>query len=175
MKAGLLVALVVTLASAVACGDEEVVFTPTPATTPAPEVTPTPPQNATATPEPAATQAPAPTPTLGPPEVSQPMRILGQGSLRLEIAPGQRQFIQPLQLAQAFGSPPPCAGFAFVFRWRVDGGASVRFEGELRGARVEIAEGPEGNATAGCIVIEAINDGDVPITGDMRYYVASFQ
>jgi hypothetical protein len=116
---------------------------------------------------------PRPTPTLLPPEISPALRIIGEGTLLLDVAPGQRQFIEPLTLAQAFGTPPDCASLAFLFRWRVDGKDQLRFEGQLRGSVVAIEQGNAGTASVGCMVVEAVNDGDDRVTGDVRYYVAS--
>jgi hypothetical protein len=116
---------------------------------------------------------PDPTPTLLPPELSPALRVIGEGTLELNVAPGRRQLIDPLRLAAAFGTPPDCASLAFLFRWRVDGGAELRFEGQLRGSVVAIEQGNSGSASVGCIVVEAVNDGDKPVTGDLRYYVAA--
>ena len=115
---------------------------------------------------------PRPTPTLLPPEISPALRVLGEGSLQLEISPGERQLIEPLKLAQAFGTPPDCASLAFLFRWRMNGDDEVRFEGQLRGSVVAIEQGNNGSASVGCMVVEAVNDGHETIHGDLRYYVA---
>ncbi len=115
---------------------------------------------------------PRPTPTLMPPEISPALRILGEGSLVLDVPPGQRQFIEPLKLAATFGTSPDCATLAFLFRWRVNGKGELRFEGQLQGSVVAIEQGNSGSASVGCIVVEAVNDGARPITGDLRYYVA---
>lgn len=115
---------------------------------------------------------PRPTPTLLPPEISPVLRILGEGSLQLEIQPGGRRRIEPLKLAQTFGTPPDCASLVFLFRWRMNGDDEVRFEGQLRGSIVAIEHGNNGSASVGCMVVEAVNDGDETIHGDLRYYVA---
>ena len=114
-----------------------------------------------------------PTPTLLPPEISPALRVIGEGSLDLDVAPGGRQFIEPLKLAQAFGTPPDCASLAFLFRWRVHGNGELRFEGQLRGSVVAVEQGNTGTASVGCMVVEAVNDSSKPITGDLRYYIAS--
>lgn len=116
---------------------------------------------------------PRPTPTLLPPEISPALRVIGEGSLHLDVAPGGRQFIEPLKLAQAFGTPPDCASLAFLFRWRVHGNGELRFEGKLQGSVVAVEQGNTGSASVGCMVVEAVNDSSKPITGDLRYYVAA--
>ena len=116
---------------------------------------------------------PRPTPTLLPPEVSPALRILGEGSLRLEIAPGARQLVEPLKLAKAFGTPPDCASLVFLFRWRMDGAQEVRLESQFRGSVVAIEQGNSGSASVGCMVVEAVNDGKQTIHGDLRYFVAA--
>lgn len=116
---------------------------------------------------------PRPTPTLLPPELSPALRVIGEGTVALDVAPGQRQFIEPLKLAATFGTPPDCASLAFLFRWRVNGRDELRFEGKLQGSVVAIEQGNTGSASVGCMVIEAVNDGDKPVTGDLRYYVAA--
>jgi hypothetical protein len=116
---------------------------------------------------------PRPTPTLLPPEISPALRVLGEGTLALDVAPGQRQLIEPLKIAQALGTPPDCAGLAFLFRWRVNGNAELRFEGQLQGSVVAIEQGNTGSASVGCMVIEAVNDSNRQVTGDLRYYVAA--
>jgi hypothetical protein len=118
-------------------------------------------------------ESPRPTPTLLPPEISPALRVIGEGSLDLDVAPGGRQFIEPLTLAQAFGPPPDCASLAFLFRWRVHGNGELRFEGRLRGSVVAVEQGNTGSASVGCMVVEAVNDSSKQITGDLRYYVAS--
>ena len=93
--------------------------------------------------------------------------------MALDVEPGQRQSIEPLKLAAALGTPPDCASLAFLFRWRVDGKSEIRFEGHLQGTTVAVGQGNTGLASVGCMVIEAVNDGDKPISGDVRYYVAA--
>lgn len=114
---------------------------------------------------------PRATPTLVPPEISPALRILGEGTLTLDIAAGERQLIEPLRIAEAFGTPPDCARFGFLFRWRMYGDAEVRFEAQLRGATLQIEQGNAGSASVGCMVVEAVNDGARRIQGDVRYYV----
>jgi hypothetical protein len=116
---------------------------------------------------------PRPTPTLLPPEISPALRVIGEGSLDLDVAPGGRQFIEPLKLAEAFGTPPDCASLAFLFRWRVHGNGELRFEGQLRGSVVAVEQGNTGSASVGCMVVEAVNDSSKPIKGDVRYYIAA--
>ena len=139
------------------------------------EVSPEPTETATVEVEPTDTPPPTPPPTLEAPPLPQGVQSLGDGSVALEIAPGERQFVAPLELAEAFGQPPACAGFAFVFSWRMEEDASVRFEGQLRGATIQIAEGVEGTFTSDCVVLEAVNDGSETIRGTLRYVVGEFQ
>jgi hypothetical protein len=117
-------------------------------------------------------ESPKPTPTLIPPAVDPRLRVLGDGSLSLNVPPHGRQRIEPLLLAQQSGASPSCAGFAFLFRFRVKEGARVRFEGDLRGSIVEVVSGEAGTASVGCIVLEAVNDSDKRLTGDLRYFIA---
>jgi hypothetical protein len=119
---------------------------------------------------------PVPTRTqLEAPEVPRGVVVLGEGMVALAIAPGDRQFIEPLTLAQEFGPPPACAGFAFVFGWRIDDDAFVRIEGQLRGATVQVAKGSAGATTSGRMVLEFVNEGDTHVTGEVRYLIGEFR
>jgi hypothetical protein len=113
-----------------------------------------------------------PTPTLFPPAIDPRLRVLGDGSLSLDVPPGGRQTIEPLLLAQKAGASPTCPGFAFLFRFRVNEGAELRFEGDLRGSTVEVFSGAEGTVSVGCIVVDAVNEGDNRLTGELRYFIA---
>jgi hypothetical protein len=113
-----------------------------------------------------------PMPTLIPPAIDPRLRVLGDGSLALDVPPGGRQTIEPLLLAQKAGASPTCPGFAFLFRFRVNEGAKLRFEGDVRGSTVEVFSGTEGTASVGCMVLEAVNDGDRKLTGELRYFIA---
>jgi hypothetical protein len=113
-----------------------------------------------------------PTPTLIPPAIDPRLRVLGDGSLSLDVPPGGRQRIEPLLLAQKAGASPTCPGFAFLFRFRVNEGAELRFEGDLRGSTVEVFSGAEGTVSVGCMVVEAVNEGDRRLTGELRYFIA---
>jgi len=117
-------------------------------------------------------RAPRPTPTLLPPALDPRLHLIGEGSVSLDVPPNGRQIVEPLALAQAFGAPPPCAQFVFLFRWRLDGKAEVRWEGQLRGATVLVGSGNEGSASVGCMVIEAVNESGRRVTGDLRYFLA---
>jgi hypothetical protein len=113
-----------------------------------------------------------PTPTLIPPAIDPRLRVLGDGSLALDVPPGGRQRIEPLVLAQQSGASPSCEGFAFLFRFRVNEGAEVRFEGDVRGSTVEVFSGAEGAVSVSCMVVEAVNEGDDRLTGELRYFIA---
>lgn len=115
---------------------------------------------------------PRPTPTLLPPALDPRLHLIGEGSVALDVPPNGRQTVEPLGLAQAFGAPPPCAQFVFLFRWRLHGQAEVRWESQLRGATVLVGSGNEGSASVGCMVIEAVNESDRRVTGDLRYFLA---
>jgi len=113
-----------------------------------------------------------PRPTLIPPAIDPRLRVLADGSLALDVPPGGRQRIEPLLLAQKAGASPTCPGFAFLFRFRTHGGEKLRFEGDVRGSTVEVFSGAEGTVSVGCIVVEAVNEGDHRLTGELRYFVA---
>jgi hypothetical protein len=113
-----------------------------------------------------------PTPTLIPPAIDPRLRVLGDGSLALDVPPGGRQRIEPLVLAQQSGVSPSCEGFAFLFRFRTNGGERLRFEGEVRGATFEVFSGAEGTVSIGCMVVDAVNEGAGRLTGELRYFIA---
>jgi hypothetical protein len=113
-----------------------------------------------------------PTPTLIPPAIDPRLKVIGDGSLALDVPPGGRQTIEPLLLAQKAGASPSCAGFAFLFRFRTHGGEKLRFEGDVRGSTVEVFSGAEGTVSVGCMVVEAVNEGDDRLTGELRYFIA---
>jgi hypothetical protein len=113
-----------------------------------------------------------PTSTLISPAIDPRLRVLADGSLALDVPPGGRQRIEPLLLAQKAGASPTCPGFAFLFRFRVNEGAELRFESDLRGSTVEVFSGVEGTVSVGCIVVEAVNEGDHRLTGELRYFIA---
>ena len=108
--------------------------------------------------------------TLSPPPVDPRLQVLDQGTLTLDVPPGGRQTINPLSLAGP--TPPPCAVFVLIFSYGVSEGGSLRFTGTRMGQTFEIVSGPKGEASVGCALIEAVNDGRERVDGQLRYFIA---
>lgn len=116
---------------------------------------------------------PQPTATLAPPPVDPRLDVMGRGDLTLTVAASSGQAIDPLALARALGTPPTCAEFVFLFSWRVREGPALHFQGNRQGGLFDIVSGTEGQASvSGCILLEAVNGGDEPAEGDLRYFIA---
>lgn len=113
-----------------------------------------------------------PTPTLAPPPISPELRALGNGSLALNLPANGRQQIDTQALARDFGVTPDCESFVFLFSWQVSPKREVRFEGTLTGRTVDVGRGQTGQASVGCMLLEAVNDGSEALTGSLRYFVA---
>ncbi len=115
---------------------------------------------------------PGPTATLAPPPISPNLNALGSGSLDLDVPAKGSQEIDTQALAKAFSDPPDCGNLVFLFSWQVPAKHKLRFEGDLRGKTVVVAEGQTGQASVGCMLLQAVNDGSEPLTGSLRYFVA---
>ena len=112
-------------------------------------------------------------PPLALPPLDPRLQSLGDGELELHITSGTRQRIDPLKLAAAFGTPPTCADFVFLFSWRTQDDRSIRFVGNRQGGEFDIQAGPTGQASvSGCIALEAVNDTGSVVDSEMRYIVA---
>ncbi len=89
------------------------------------------------------------------------------------IEPGQAQTIDPQALAAEAGTVPPCTRFVFLFSWQVDRAAGVRILGQQDESSFEVVSGASGNASiGGCVALEALNQGDEPVAGELRYFIA---
>ncbi len=115
---------------------------------------------------------PGPTATLAPPPISPNLNALGSGSLALNLPAKGSQEIDTQALAKAFHDPPDCGSLVFLFSWQVPAKHALRFESDQNGKTVVIAQGQTGQASVGCMLLEAVNDGSEPLTGSMRYFVA---
>jgi hypothetical protein len=115
---------------------------------------------------------PASTPTLAPPPISPSLRALGNGTLSLDVPAKGSQQIDTGELASQVADPPSCARFVLLFSWQVQAGRQVRFEGTQDGKTVDVGHGQTGQASVGCMLLEAVNDGSEPLTGSLRYFVA---
>jgi hypothetical protein len=116
-------------------------------------------------------------PTLSPPPLDPRLTPVGEGSFALDISPNARQPIDPLELATAFGDPPVCASFVFLFTWRTSSsGQTLSFIGNRQGTEFDIVQGNQGQASVGgCMLIEAVNASGSAIKGEFRYIIAEAQ
>jgi hypothetical protein len=113
-------------------------------------------------------------PTLSPPPLDPRLNPVGEGSIALDVSPNSRQSIDPLELAEAFGDPPVCASFVFLFTWRTNATSqSLSFVGNRQGTEFDIVQGAQGEASVGgCMLIEAVNAGSGAVKGEFRYVIA---
>ena len=119
-------------------------------------------------------------PAAAAPALDSRLRSLGAGIIELPLDPGQVRDLDPINMALNLGlTPPPCADFVMVFTWQVRtpepaGAASVRFSGERMGGVFDVGTpGAAGEASIGCALLEAINDGTAPVVVEMRFVVAT--
>ena len=115
---------------------------------------------------------PGPTATLAPPPISPNLSAHGSGSLDLDVPANGSQEIDTQALARAFNDPPGCSSLVFLFSWQVPAKHKLRFESDLNGKAVVVAQGQTGQASVGCMLLEVVNDGSEPLTGSLRYFVA---
>ena len=115
---------------------------------------------------------PESTPTLVPPPLDPRLEALGRGTIALDVGPGGRQAIDPLSLALQAGEPPPCASFVFLFSWRVQEGREISFVGTIQGRTVDIDKRQTGRASVGCMLVEAVNEGNDRLEGELHYVIA---
>lgn len=132
----------------------------------------------TQTPEPTATVEPTPSaPSPQAPPVDQ--ATYGDGRLSFELAPGGSYDLKTNEL-EASHTALPCADLLFVFGWQVSNpypadGYNVlwRVTQEERHVDLDPAEPDGQGAAAGCGQLEAINQGDSPMTVAVHYVIAS--
>jgi hypothetical protein len=115
---------------------------------------------------------PTSTPILVPPPLDPRLEALARGTVYLRVAPGSRQVIDPLALAREAGEAPPCASFVFLFSWRVQEGHEVKFIGRQQGNTVDIDRRQTGRASVGCMLLEAVNEGNDALDGELHYVIA---
>ena len=115
---------------------------------------------------------PGPTATLAPPPISPNLKALGSGFLELNVPANGHQEIDPRSLTNALTDPPDCSKFVLLFSWQVPTKHKLRFEGKEGGKTVVVAQGQTGQASVGCMLLEAVNDGSKPLTGSLRYFIA---
>ena len=91
----------------------------------------------------------------------------------MEIQPGQSQVITPETLAAQTGTVPPCPRFVFLFSWQVDQAGGIRILGKQDAESFEVISGVSGQASiGGCVALEAVNDSDEILVGELRYFIA---
>ena len=113
-------------------------------------------------------------PTLAPPPIDPQLQDVGRGELVLHVEAHSKQDIDPLALAREQGTPPACAQFVFLFSWRVTTGPPLKFISNRQGGTDNLGGGPTGQVSVGgCILLEAVNDGDAAADGDLRYFIAT--
>jgi hypothetical protein len=135
-----------------------------------------------------ATETPAPVdgnggvaPEPADPQLDEQLQEVTAGELDATIQPGERYQIDPLAITEAaVGSSPACANFAFDFTWQVQDpfppeGVQLVWEFTRMGGTVEVANGPAGEQSIGCGLLEAVNRGPAAITVAVRYRVGVIQ
>jgi hypothetical protein len=174
MRLTALLALVLVLSLAAACGDDD-------------DSTPTgSPDNLT----PAGTKDETPTPPSGnggvAPDPSDPvldeqLTELTAGDLEQTIQPGESWELDVVAITQeATDEEPVCTNFAFDFTWQVQDpyppdGVDLRWNLTREASTIEVSSGPAGEQTVGCGLLEGTNAGSAPFTVALRYRVGAIQ
>lgn len=114
-------------------------------------------------------------PTVTLPPIDPRLTALGDGSLSFDVPPRQMLTFDPLTIAAERGlQPPACADFVFLIRWETKQSSGVKFAGVRQGTAFDIASGRSGEASfGGCIELQAVNESDSVVHGDMRFVVAT--
>jgi hypothetical protein len=115
---------------------------------------------------------PGPTATLAPPPISPNLDALGSGFLELNVPAKGRQEIDTQSLAKAFDDQPDCGRLVFLFSWQVPARHKLVFQSDQNGKTIDVVQGQTGQASVGCMLLEAVNNGSQPLTGSLRYFVA---
>ncbi|HXH20727.1 MAG TPA: hypothetical protein VNN10_01770 [Dehalococcoidia bacterium] len=120
------------------------------------------------------------TPRAPTPDLDAGLRGLASGTLDLPLAAGETRDLDPVNMALNLGlTPPACADFVLAFTWQVRfpqpvTDARIHFVGERMGGTFEVGgPGPAGEATVGCALLRAINEGPVAVVVQMRFTVAT--
>jgi hypothetical protein len=118
-------------------------------------------------------------PTAAPPVLEGNARSLGSGVVNLSLDPGRPTDLDPIQLATSLGiTPPACADFVMSFTWQVQTAAAsdapIGFTGQRQGGSFPVGTaGPSGSGAIGCALLEAVNQGQAPVTVQLRFTIAS--
>ncbi len=171
MKWVVLAGVSVALALAAACGggDDERTPTDTPGAL-------TPVGTKDATPTPLATGGVVP-PAPADPTLDEELTEIASGSFDETIAGGDSWSIDTEAFAED-GSL--CTNFAFDFTWQVQDpfppdGVDLIWQFTRAAGTVEVANGPAGEQSVGCGVLEALNRGAGTITVAIRYRVGAIE
>jgi len=156
------------LALAAACGgDDETTPTDAPGAV-------TPVGTKDATPTPLATVAGAPTPI--DPTLDEELTEIASGNFDETIAAGSSWSIDTAAIAGVAS----CTNFAFDFTWQVQDpfppdGVDLVWQFTREAGTVEVANGPDGEQSVGCGVLDALNRGAGPVTVAIRYRVGAIE
>ena len=169
-----LIALLLVLAFAGACGDDD-------------DSTPTgSPDNLT----PAGTKDETPTPASGDggeapdpadPTLDEQLTELTSGELEQTVQPGESWELDVVAITEeAIDEEPVCTNFAFEFTWQVQDpyppdGVDLRWNLTRESSTIEVSSGPAGEQTVGCGMLGGMNAGSAPFTVALRYRVGAIQ
>jgi hypothetical protein len=116
-------------------------------------------------------------PTAAPPALDPSSRSLGSGVVNLSLDPGRPTDLDPIQLATSLGiTPPACDDFVMSFTWQVQtagaADAPIGFTGQRQeGSFLVGAAGPSGSGAIGCALLEAVNQGQAPVSVQLRFTI----
>ncbi len=163
--------LLVALAMAAACGGDDDATTPTDA---ADGLTPV--GTKEATPTPLATDDAGP-PAPADPTLDEALAEIASGNFDEAIAAGGSWSIDTAAFAE---DESLCANFAFDYTWQVQepfppDGVDLIWQFTREAGTVEVANGPAGEQSVGCGVLEALNRGAGSISVAIRYRVGAIE
>lgn len=155
-----------TVALTIACGDDD-----KPSATVAPIGTKS--GSPTDTPEAAPTDSGA-IPDPAEPTLDEELTFITSGDVTADIAPGETYSFDPQTIAADVGSTFSCDNLQFGFTWQVQDpyppdGVTLQWQIERNGAPVKVAEGPSGEQSVGCDIVEVLNSGPDSVVVAVKY------
>jgi hypothetical protein len=149
-----------------------------PSPSPALSPTPSPALSPTPTPAPSPTPSPAPeAPHAAPIELDPGVDSLAEDVLLPTLQAGGILNLDSVKLAEGLGiTPPPCAALVFYLSWQVrqpypPADVDVQLYWTRMGGTELIGQGPSGQTSGGCGIIQVGNNSDVEITVEIRYAI----
>ncbi len=128
-------------------------------------------------PTPTPVNEPAPSPPA--PELGEDQTKLAEGTLvSTLLASGVASYDPTVFPLDGGATPPPCAGFVYLFNWQVTepypaDSVALVWRTTRMDSTQEVGRGASGSATAGCGILEAKNDGGDRITVAVHYIIAT--